>query len=47
MELWWEFKKFSENYGTFFWVPVSIFMRVKTLRKEMVQYESKCIKSSK
>jgi len=47
MELWWEFKKISENHGTFFGVPVSIFMKAKTLRKEMVQYEGKCIKSSK
>jgi hypothetical protein len=42
-----EFKKFIENCGTFFGVLVSIFMGVKTLRKEMVQYESKCIKRSK
>jgi hypothetical protein len=42
-----EFKKFFENHGTFFGVLISNIMRVKTLRNEMVQYESKCIKRSK
>jgi hypothetical protein len=28
-----EFKKFIENCGTFFWVPVSIFMRAKIFQK--------------
>jgi hypothetical protein len=30
-----EFKKFSQNNGTFFWVPVSNIMRAKTLIKGM------------
>jgi hypothetical protein len=38
------FKKFIENCGTFFGVPVSIFTRVKTLGKEMVQYEGSKMK---
>jgi hypothetical protein len=34
-----KFKKFFENCGNFFGVPVSNIMKAKTLRKEMVQYE--------
>ena len=34
-----EFEKFSENRGTFFGVPVSIFMRAKTLGKEVGKME--------
>jgi hypothetical protein len=39
--------KFFKNCGNFFRGCVSNIMRVKTLGKEMVQYESKSIKSSK
>jgi hypothetical protein len=33
MELWWEFQKFSKNYGTFLGVLIFIFMRVKNSQK--------------
>jgi hypothetical protein len=42
-----EFKNFLKIVGIFFEVPISYIMRVKTLRMEMAQCESKCIKSSK
>jgi hypothetical protein len=32
-----EFKKFSQNHGTFFAVLVSHIMKMKTLRREMVK----------